>query len=133
MNTRSLLFVVAAALGAVLLCGCVERKLTINTEPQGALVTLNDEQIGVSPVTVSFNWYGDYWVRASKEGFETLDTHRELKAPLHDRFPFDFFAGVLYPGQITDEYEWTFELAPRQDLTREQLLEQADALRTQLQ
>ena len=104
----------------------------INTEPQGALVTLNDEQIGVSPVTVSFNWYGDYWVRASKEGFETLDTHRELKAPLHDRFPFDFFAGVLYPGQITDDYEWTFELAPRQDLTREQLLEQADALRTEI-
>jgi hypothetical protein len=132
MNTRSLLFVVAAALAAVLLCGCVERKLTINTEPQGALITLNDEQIGVSPVTVSFNWYGDYWVRVSKEGFETLDTHRELKAPLHDRFPFDFFAGVLYPGQITDDYEWTFELAPRQDLTREQLLEQADALRTQI-
>jgi len=133
MNTRSLLFVVAAALAAVLLCGCVERKLTINTEPQGALVTLNDEQIGVSPVTVSFNWYGDYWVRVSKEGFETLDTHRELKAPLHDRFPFDFFAGVLYPGQVTDDYEWTFELAPRQDLTREQLLEQADALRTQIE
>lgn len=133
MNTRSLLFVVAAALAAVLLCGCVERKLTINTEPQGALITLNDEQIGVSPVTVSFNWYGDYWVRVSKEGFETLDTHRELKAPLHDRFPFDFFAGVLYPGQITDDYEWTFELAPRQDLPREQLLEQADALRTQME
>ncbi len=133
MNTRSLLFVVAAALATVLLCGCVERKLTINTEPQGALVTLNDEQIGVSPVTVSFNWYGDYWIRASKEGFETLDTHRELKAPLHDRFPFDFFAGVLYPGQIADDYEWTFELAPRQDLTREQLLEQADALRTQIE
>lgn len=133
MNARSLLFVTAASLGAVLLCGCVERKLTINTEPQGALITLNDEQIGVSPVTVSFNWYGDYWVRASKEGFETLDTHRELRAPLHDRFPFDFFAGVLYPGQITDDYEWTFELAPRQDLTRDQLLEQADALRIQME
>ncbi|HPC94406.1 MAG TPA: PEGA domain-containing protein [Sedimentisphaerales bacterium] len=133
MNTHSLLFVTAASLGAVLLCGCVERKLTINTEPQGALITLNDEQIGVSPVTVSFNWYGDYWVRASKEGFETLDTHRELRAPLHDRFPFDFFAGVLYPGRITDDYEWTFELAPRQDLPRDQLLEQADALRTQME
>ena len=65
-------------------------------------------------------------------GGATLDTHRELKAPLHDRFPFDFFADVLYPGQIVDDYEWTFELAPRQDLTREQLLEQADALRTQV-
>jgi len=133
MNMRSVLLFVVAALAIVLSYGCVERKLTINTEPQGALITLNDEQIGVSPVTVSFNWYGDYGVRASKEGFETLDTHRELKAPLHDCFPFDFFAGVLYPGQITDDYEWTFELAPRQDLTRERLLEQAGALRTEIE
>ncbi len=132
MNGRSVLLFIVAGLVVVLSSGCVERELTINTEPQGAMVTLNDEQIGVSPVTVTFNWYGDYWVRASKEGFETLDTHRELKAPLHDRFPFDFFADVLYPGQIVDDYEWTFELAPRQDLTREQLLEQADALRTQV-
>jgi len=133
MHLRSVWLFLVAALAVVLCCGCVERQLTINTEPQGALITLNDEQIGVSPVTVSFNWYGDYWVRADKEGFETLETHRELKAPLHDRFPFDFFTNVLYPGRIVDEYEWTFELAPRQDLTREQLLEQADALRTQLQ
>jgi hypothetical protein len=132
MNTRSVLLFVVAAVAAMLVCGCVERKLTINTEPQGAMVTLNDEQIGVSPVTVTFNWYGDYWVRASKEGFSTLETHRELKAPLHDHFPFDFFAGVLYPGQIVDDYEWTFELAPREDLTREQLLENADALRMQM-
>lgn len=131
MNGRSVLLFIVAGLVVVLSFGCVERELTINTEPQGAMVTLNDEQIGVSPVTVTFNWYGDYWVRASKEGFETLDTHRELKAPLHDRFPFDFFAGVLYPGEIVDEYEWTFELTPRQALTREQLLEKADALRTQ--
>ncbi len=132
MNGRSVLLFIVSGLVVVLSSGCVERELTINTEPQGAMVTLNDEQIGVSPVTVTFNWYGDYWVRASKEGYETLDTHRELKAPLHDRFPFDFFADVLYPGQIVDDYEWTFELAPRQDLTREQLLEQADALRTQV-
>ena len=26
--------------------GCVERQLTINTQPQGAVVTLNDEEIG---------------------------------------------------------------------------------------
>ena len=52
----------------IVLAGCVERKLTINTKPQGALVALNDEEIGESPVTVSFNWYGDYCVRISKEG-----------------------------------------------------------------
>ena len=132
MDKRTVGLFAALGMAALLLTGCVERKLTINTEPQGALVILNDEQIGNSPVTVAFNWYGDYWVRARKEGYETLDTHRELKAPLHDRFPFDFFAQVLYPGRIVDSYDWTFELSPRQDLTREELIEKADTLRIQL-
>jgi len=116
-------------LAAVVLGGCVERRLTINTDPQGATVILNDQEIGDSPVTVPFNWYGDYWVRVAKDGYETLDTHRNLKAPLHDHFPFDFFAQVLYPGRIVDSYEWTFDLAPKQYPTRDQLIEKADALR----
>ena len=65
-----------------LLAGCVERKLTINTNPSGALVLLNDEEIGVSPATVSFNWYGDYNVTIRKHGYETLQTHRKLASPL---------------------------------------------------
>ena len=132
MNRRTVGLVLALGVTALLAFGCVERELTIITEPEGALVTLNDEQIGESPVTVSFNWYGDYWVRATKEGYETLETNRELKAPWHDWFPLDFFAQVLYPGQIVDHYEWTFELAPCQTPTREELIEKAEALRSQL-
>jgi hypothetical protein len=49
----------------------------------------------------------------------------------YDWFPLDFFAQVLYPGRIVDSYEWTFELTPRQNPTREQLLEKADTLRSQ--
>ncbi|MHC4510118.1 MAG: PEGA domain-containing protein, partial [Planctomycetota bacterium] len=91
MAKIKLLFLAGTGLTvSVFLCGCVERKLTINTEPQGALVTLNDEEIGESPVTVGFNWYGDYCVRLSKEGYETLNTHRELEGPWYDDLPFDF-------------------------------------------
>jgi len=115
----------------VLLSGCVERRLTINTQPQGALVILNDEEIGESPVTVSFEWYGDYWVRISKEGYETLDTHRDLKAPWYDHFPFDFFA-MLNPERTVDSYEWTFVLTPKEPLTREELIEAANELSRQL-
>jgi hypothetical protein len=112
--------------------GCVERELTINTEPQGAVVTLNDEEIGTSPVTVSFNWYGDYNVRINKEGYETLKTHRELKGPWYDKFPFDFFAQILNPKRIVNSYEWTFTLAPKQLPTREALIEDAEKLKKRL-
>ena len=132
MARRLAIAFVAIGLVVILLTGCVERKLTINTEPQGAMVLLNDQEIGTSPVTVPFNWYGDYWVRINKEGYETLDTHRNLKAPLHDHPPFDFFAQILYPGQIVDAYEWTFELSPKEYPTREELIENGQSLRSQL-
>ena len=111
--------------GVLIFSGCVERKLTINTEPQGALIVLNDEEIGVSPVTVGFNWYGDYKVRASMQGYAILNTHRELEGPLYDKFPFDFFAEILWPGRIVDEYEWTFEMVAYTAPDREQLIEAA--------
>jgi hypothetical protein len=125
--------VISIALPLALLAGCVERKLTINTDPQGAKVILNDQEIGVSPVTVPFNWYGDYRVQISKDGYQMLDTHRELKAPLHDYLPFDFFAQILYPGQIVDAYEWTFDLAPKEYPTRDQLIQAGESLQSQLQ
>jgi hypothetical protein len=113
--------------------GCVERRLTINTEPQGALVALNDEEIGESPVTVNFNWYGDYCVRLSKDGFQTLNTHRELRGPWYDHLPFDFFAQIVNPNRIVDSYEWTFELSPKRQITREELIQNAQHVKEQLQ
>ncbi len=131
--SKSVVVLGAAFVTAAALAGCVERRLTINTEPQGAMVILNDQQIGESPVTVPFNWYGDYWVRISKDGYETLNTHRKLDAPLHDYLPFDFFAQILYPGHIVDTYEWTFELEPKTFPTREELIEHARSFRAELE
>jgi len=119
-------------LAIVVLAGCVERRLTINTEPADALVVLNDEEIGQSPVTVPFSWYGDYNVRISKEGFQTLRTHRRLKGPWYDKFPCDFFAQIVNPKRILDSYEWTFELTPQQQPDRDELIRSADDLKNQL-
>jgi len=115
---------------ATIVGGCVERQLTIKTVPAGGVVMLNDEEIGEAPATVSFEWYGDYNVRISKAGYETLTTHRKLERPWHDRFPLDFFASV-WPGMIRDKYEWTFDLKPYQEPSREQLIERATQLKQQ--
>jgi hypothetical protein len=124
-------FVLVLMAGLLSGCGGVQRDLTIDTVPPGALVTLNDEEIGLSPVTVSFNWYGDYSVRITKPGFETLNTHRELKAPWYDCFPFDFIASFCWPARTTDSYEWTFELNPYEAPAREDLLRDAEKFKAQ--
>ena len=113
------------------LSGCVERRLTINTNPSGAEVLLNDEEVGISPVTTSFNWYGDYNITIRKEGCQTMTTHKKLQAPLLDYFPFDFVAGVLYPGRIVDSYQWTFDLQPQKEIDRQELIKSAEKISNQ--
>jgi hypothetical protein len=130
MNMARVLILVLLA-GLVTITGCVERKLTINTNPAGALVLLNDEEIGVSPVTTSFNWYGDYNVTIRKPGCQTLRTHRKLQSPWFDYFPFDFFTQVLYPGRIVDSYQWSFDLQPEKEIDRQGLISEAERLKGQ--
>ncbi|OHB58132.1 MAG: hypothetical protein A2Y12_07660 [Planctomycetes bacterium GWF2_42_9] len=125
---RKLLFIVCVV-NFLLFSGCVERKLTITTEPAGALVLLNDEEIGTSPVTVGFEWYGDYRVRISKENFSTLDTHRNLPRPMRDRFPFDLFDD-MFRTRI-DEYSWNFKLEPYSPMSKEDLIDRAVTLRNE--
>ena len=124
-NKSLLLFCVLLVIAA----GCVERKLTINTNPAGAQVFLNDEEIGVSPVTASFNWYGDYNITIRKQGCETLQTHRKLQSPWYDLFPLDFLTQILYPGRIVDSREWSFELAPQKEISRQELIEAAEQIK----
>ncbi len=133
MNKKNILLLgITGLVFVILTSGCIERELKINTTPQGAKVALNDEEIGQSPVTVSFNWYGDYYVRLAKDGYETLNTHKMLKAPWYDHFPFDFFVGVLWPQRIVDSYEWTFELKEQKKLSREELIQKADDLKKEM-
>jgi hypothetical protein len=117
----------------ILSAGCVERKLTIVTQPENATVWLNDEEIGTTPVTVDFNWYGDYRVRIEKSGYAIINTHKKLKPPFYDRFPIDFFAQHLWPRRIVDTYTWNYELAPYQAPDPEELVKAANAAKAGFQ
>lgn len=119
--------IVLMALAA--LPGCVRRTVTINTQPQGATVTLNDEVIGTTPITTDFLWYGDYDVILRKEGYETLKTHQRLKAPWYQLPGIDFFTELLLPIRFHDRQEMAFDLQPAEPVDTEQLIEEAKTLR----
>ncbi|MBN1513212.1 MAG: PEGA domain-containing protein [Phycisphaerae bacterium] len=125
-------FLVVGAVGLVLAgagIGCVRRTLTINTDPQGALVYLNDAEVGRTPVSVDFLWYGDYDVIVRKEGYATLQTDERINEPWYQVPPFDFFAEVLWPGRIHDQRSVSYVLEPAVAPDREELLQRAEALR----
>jgi hypothetical protein len=62
---RSIAFLMLAILCAF---GCVQRHITITSEPEGALVYLNNNEIGRTPITTDFTYYGNFDVQLRKEG-----------------------------------------------------------------
>lgn len=75
-----------------MLAGCVEQKLTLTSEPPGALVYLNHVEVGRTPLTMPFTWYGDYDVVLRLDGYETLKTHTKVSPPVYELPPFDLFS-----------------------------------------
>jgi hypothetical protein len=122
--------IVALAVLAAFVPGCIRRTMTINTAPQGARVTLNDQEIGTSPVKIDFTWYGDYSVLLQKPGYKTLQTHRIVPAPWYETPGVDFVTEVLWPFQVNDHHELNFELDPAgEPISRDQLLNDAEQMR----
>jgi hypothetical protein len=96
----------------MLLGGCVEQTLTVKTDPPGALVYMNDQEVGRTPFTRDFTWYGNYDVEVRKEGFTTLKTHQWITAPAYLWVPFDLFA-TLMPFQVKDHHDLFYALHPQ--------------------
>ena len=104
-------------------CGTNQRTLVITSDPPGALVHVNDVQLGETPLEADFTWFGKYDVRLSKPGFEPLVTAASANPNLHDQPVFDFFSELL-PGTRNTVVRWHFTLEP-EDANTDALLERA--------
>ena len=133
MRTPGLRFLIAIPLLLSPLA-CVEQELTIESDPPGALVFLNDQELGRTPLKRDFHWYGDYDVRLQLEGYETLKTHKRVTPPLWNWAPFDLVANLI-PMTFRDQQKLAFALKPANPSLNqaENLLARAEDLRGQLE
>jgi hypothetical protein len=111
--------------------GCVERKLTVTSQPPGALVYLNNREAGRTPFSTDFTWYGDYDVVVRKEGYKTIVSKKKIAAPWWQYPPVDFVAEVS-PGRKVDEHTLNFTLTPLEEVSASAMLERATELRRRL-
>ena len=111
--------------------GCVQRKLTVTSEPSGALVYLNNREAGRTPFTTEFTWYGDWEVVVRKEGYQTIVSKKKIAAPWWQIPPIDFFAEVT-PGRKVDEHTLNFTLTPQEPVSASAIMDRAVELRQQL-
>lgn len=121
-----------AALLLVLLltfCGCVRRKLTLRTNPPGATAYLDHKPIGKTPLTTSFDHYGDRRFTFVKEGYETKTVILPVRAPWYQWIGLDFVSEVLLPGTLKDEKFYEVDLVAQQVTSPDILVAQAEETR----
>ena len=109
--------------------GCVQRRMMIRSNPPGALVYVDDYEIGVTPVSSNFTYYGQRKIRLVKDGFETLTVMQSIPAPWYQVPPLDFVSENLVPGEIRDRQTFTYQLTPQRVVPTDQLLGRGENLR----
>ncbi|MBP88701.1 MAG: hypothetical protein CMJ64_18640 [Planctomycetaceae bacterium] len=109
--------------------GCVRRRMTIRSNPAGAVAFVDDRRIGVTPVSTPFTYYGTRTVQLFKDGYEPLTVKQRFSVPWYELPPLDFITENLWPYEVRDERIVSFEMIPQQIVPNEQLLERAEMLR----
>jgi len=118
----------------LLVSGCVERTLTIRTDPPEALLYLNGVEVGRTPYRRDFVFYGTYDVEVRKEGYETLKARGPVIAPWWQWPPIDLLAD-LAPLRFHDRQLLTYTLRPSEGATvaPQEILNRGQAMRTNLE
>jgi hypothetical protein len=126
---------VSLALGMPLCTGCVNRRMTIRTNPPGALVEIDGERKGLSPVSTDFTYYGTHEITMSAPGYETLTVQQKVQTPWYQQVPVDFFSNHFLLGDVTDRRDFSFQLQPKRVMLDEetQLHDRANNFRSQSQ
>jgi hypothetical protein len=107
----------------------VQRRLTIRSNPPGAAVYIDDYEIGTTPVSTDFVYYGTRKIRLVKDGYETLTVLQPIPAPWYEVPPLDFFSENLVPGELRDHRVLDFSMVPQKVVPIPELLGRAEGLR----
>lgn len=109
-------------------CGQVIREWTICSEPSGALVEVSGREVGRTPVTITFTYYGNYEVVLRKEGYETLATAVDLNPPWYQYPVIDFFTEIS-PFTFQDRRQSQHVLKKKTVPSARELLKKAEDMR----
>jgi hypothetical protein len=109
--------------------GAVRRRLTIRSQPEGALVYVDDQQVGATPCSVSFTYYGTRKIQLIRDGFKTITVLEKISAPWYQIPPLDFFSENVYGGELRDERIVDFQMEPETIPPTTELWQRAESLR----
>ena len=121
----------ACAIFSTCACNGVRRRLTIVSDPPGAIVYLNNKEIGKTPISQNFVHSGTYNIKCFKEGYETADVYYKVGCPWYLYPGFDFFSENFTPGELRDEQHCRVVLQQKRELPESELYDAATKLRNE--
>ncbi len=95
----------------------VERSITIKSDPAGARVLVDSEEVGTTPYTFRFVHYGTRKFTIIAEGFKTVEAFEKINPPWYQWFPIDFFVEIILPVKFEDRREYFYPLEPESDVS----------------
>jgi hypothetical protein len=107
----------------------VRRRLTVRTSPPGAQVFVDDQEVGTTPCSASFVYYGTRKITLIKDGYRTETLYQKLSAPGYEIPPLDFVNENLNPHEIRDERLVDVQMVPQEIVPYGKLRERAQSLR----
>ncbi len=113
------------------LSGCVSRRMTVRSEPPGALVLLEGDKIGYTPVSFDTTYYGTREITLVKPGYETLTTMQKISPPWYQIPPLDFFSDNFLPFKLTNRQDFFYALNPEVVYPTQEILERGQQLRSE--
>lgn len=113
----------------VLGSGCVERRMTIRTTPPNALVIVDGQEVGHTPVSMPFTYYGEREFKLIKDGYETKVVYQRISTPWYQYPPLDFASEALWPVRIRDKRNYLYTMEPKTTVSTEGLLQRAAIVR----
>lgn len=111
--------------------GCVRRRLTVRTNPPGAMIYVDGRLIGPSPASTQFTYWATREIVAVGDGYRTEKVLRTFRPPWYQIPPLDFVSEVLWPYEIRSEHVVDLTMVPQPTVASEDLLARANQLRGQ--
>lgn len=120
---------VGLAAGLLAGSGCVHRRMTIRSNPPGAQVFIDKTEVGQTPVSTEFQYYGTREIQLVKDGYETLTVKQTLYPPWYEFPVLEFFSENLSLHEHRDDHLINLQMVPQQISPVERVVESAEALR----
>lgn len=118
----------------LLLCsGCVQRRLQIRSQPEGAFVSIDRQPVGSTPLSVPYTYSGTREIQLEKDGFNTVRVEQNIRPAWWDRFPISLISNNFAFRELRDDRVFDFTMEPKEPVNQMLLFDRANDFRSNVQ